>query len=300
MDARLKNSTIYSYPHAFINKKEEPILVTTLDDERCQRLIEMYLAYQPRNSFQGLPPVQDRACVQWVQHMIGNGVNLVALSFGEGVVGHVALFPINDLVCEMLVVVSPPLQNTGIGTELVRCSIQLSDEIGFEKIRLSVEATNLRARHVYKKCGFEYLSDERMDEVDMAVDLKRYRDAVNVSVDTIMNKEVIAVRADESCRNILEIFLSNHLGSLPVVDKKGELIGIVSKTDLMLPSKIDKRVGDIFTRQVLTVQEGCPVVRVIRMLQSKKVRSIPVVDRNMKLVGVVGREDVLAYYARQL
>ena len=300
MDARLKNSTIYNYPHAFINKKEDPILVTTLNDERCQRLIEMYLAYQPRNSFQGLPPVQDRPCVQWVQHMIANGVNLVALSFGEGVVGHVALFPINDLVCEMLVVVSPPLQNTGIGTELVRCSIQLSDEIGFEKIRLSVEATNLRARHVYKKCGFEYLSDERMDEVDMAVDLKRYRDAVNVSVDTIMNKQVIAVCADEPCRNVLENFLTSHLGSLPVVDKKGELIGIVSKTDLMLPSKIDKRVGDILTRQVLTVQEGCPVVRVIRMLQSKKVRSIPVVDRNMKLVGVVGREDVLAYYARQL
>ena len=55
MDRKLEESTIYSFPHAFINKKGEPILITTLDDKRCQRLIEMYLAYEPRGSFQGLP-----------------------------------------------------------------------------------------------------------------------------------------------------------------------------------------------------------------------------------------------------
>lgn len=300
MNGKLKESTIYSFPHAFISKREEAILITTLDDKRCQRLIEMYLAYQPRNSFQGLPPIQDQACVKWVQQMIGNGINLVALSFGEGVVGHIVLLPITDLVCEMLVVVSPPFQDTGIGTELVRCSVQLSDEIGFERIRLSVEAANVRARHVYKKCGFEYLSDDRAGEVEMALDLKRYRDTVSVSVGGVMNKGVISIRAGESCRAAVEIFVNSHVASLPVVDNDDRLIGIITKSDLMVPSKIDKKVSDVLTREVLTVREECAIAKVIRMLQSKKVRSIPVVDRGKKLVGIIGRTDVLVYYAKHL
>ena len=300
MDLKLEESTIYSFPHGFITKKGEPVLVTTLDDKRCQRLKEMYLAYRPRNSFQGLPPVTEEACVKWVLHMIGHGINLVALSFEEGVVGYVALFPIDDRKCEMLVVVSPPSQNEGIGTELSRCAIQLSHEIGFERIQLSVEATNVRARHVYKKCGFEYLTYDPTGEVEMALDLKRYRDTVSVSVDKIMNRDVIAIRDDEPCRAAVEIFLSKRIGSLPVTEENGKLVGIISKTDLMVPSQINKKVSDVLTREVFTVREGCKIANVIRMLQSKKVRCIPVVDSNRKLVGIVGREDVLSYYARQL
>jgi CBS domain-containing protein/RimJ/RimL family protein N-acetyltransferase len=300
MGRRLEESTIYCFPHAFINRKGEPILIATLDDKRCQRLIEMYLAYQPRSSFQGLPPIKDEACVKWVQYMIGNGINLVALSFGEGVVGHVALFPANDLVCEILVVVSPPFQDTGIGTELVRCGVQLAHEIGFERVQLSVEATNVKAKHVYRKCGFESLSGDRPSEVDMVLDLKRYRATLDVTVAEIMNTSLLTLDPDQPCKAALEIFLKSHVGSLPVVDADGKLVGILSKTDLLLPAKIAKRVRDILTRQVLTVRGDCPVAKVVRMFQSTRVRCIPVVDREMKLVGVVGRQDVLAHYAKRL
>jgi RimJ/RimL family protein N-acetyltransferase len=107
--------------------------------------------------------------------MIGHAINLVALSFDEGVVGPAVLSPIEELACEMLTVVSPTFQKTGIGTELIRCVVQLSDELGFEEIRLAVEMTNAVARHVYKKCGFEYRSEVLHGEVDMAIDLKSYR-----------------------------------------------------------------------------------------------------------------------------
>ena len=200
----------------------------------------------------------------------------------------------------MLVVVSPLLQNTGIGTELVRCSVQVAHEIGFESIELSVETTNVKARHVYKKCGFEYRSRDHAREVDMVLDLKRYRDTVNITVAEIMNTRVITIDPDQPCKAALETFLTSHLGSLPVVDGDGKLVGIISKSDLLLPSKIAKRVRDILTRQVITVRGESPIAKVVRMFQSTKVRCIPVVDREMKLVGVVGRQDVLAHYARQL
>jgi GNAT superfamily N-acetyltransferase len=138
-----------------------------------QRLVEMYLAFQPRNCFQGLPPIKDAVCINWVQDMLRTGINMIACCGREDIVGHTALFPINRHKCEMLVVVCPGFQNVGIGTELVRSCIDLADELGFERIWLPVDATNVRARHVYRKCGFEYVSNKQGREMDMACEVRR-------------------------------------------------------------------------------------------------------------------------------
>ena len=299
LNPRAEESTIYRKPRAFITKKGEAILIRTLDEKSWQGLIAMYLAFQPRYSFQGLPPITDEACTKWVQHMIGNGINLVALSFGEGVVGHAALFPMDNEVCEMFVVVSPPFQNSGIGTQLTRCSILLAYEIGFDRIWLPVESKNVRARHVYRKCGFENLNGDAR-ELEMGLDLKRYHELVQSTVAGIMNRNVITISHNQSCRAALEIFVSQRVASLPVVDEHGELMGIISETDLMFPSNIARNVSDIETMEVVTVHEECTIAKVVRMFESKRIRCIPVVDSQKKLVGVVGRKDVLAYYAKYL
>jgi GNAT superfamily N-acetyltransferase len=143
--------------------------------EAGQRLIDMYLAFQPRNSFQGLPPIKDAVCVRWVEDMLRTGIHVTAQSGADAIVGHCALFPINRQKCEMLVVVCPGFQNLGIGTELVRSCIDLADELGFERIWLPVDSTNVRARHVYRKCGFEYVANQHGRELDMACEVRRHR-----------------------------------------------------------------------------------------------------------------------------
>jgi RimJ/RimL family protein N-acetyltransferase len=90
-------------------------------------------------------------------------------------VGHAAVFPINGRKCEMLVVVWPEFQNIGIGTELSRGCVEIAAEIGFEQMWLPVDSTNLRARHIYAKCGFEYCSTKLARELEMTCDLGRYR-----------------------------------------------------------------------------------------------------------------------------
>jgi hypothetical protein len=64
LDIRGKGSTISHLPQAFINKRGEAIVSQMLDEKTCEGLIKMYLDYQPRNSFQGLPPITDQACTQ--------------------------------------------------------------------------------------------------------------------------------------------------------------------------------------------------------------------------------------------
>jgi len=185
-------------PRTFAGKNGLPIELHRLPDDAGQCLIEMYLAFQPRNSFQGLPPIKDEVCVRWVREMLATGIHVIATAAGkqgtvpifvpakmglspsphEGtppLVGHAALFPVNDKKCEMLVVVCPGFQNLGIGTELVRSCIELADELGFERIWLPVDATNVRARHVYRKCGFEYVSNKQGRELDMNCDVRSRR-----------------------------------------------------------------------------------------------------------------------------
>ena len=198
---RLDECTAYYYPHAFINKANEPIVIKGLDAKWHEPLNEMYLAFTPKRSFGGLPPADPDECTRWVRRMIvGGGVSLVAMAFDQGVVGHAALFAGADRTCEVLVVVSPPNQNVGIGTELVRCSIHLSHALGFERIWASIERKNRRCRHVLKKCGFGCETPDQSDEVMMGLNLREYHDPTKVQVREIMNREVLTVHRDWPCR----------------------------------------------------------------------------------------------------
>jgi len=297
---RLRQCILARVPHAFLNKRNEPILVAPLDERHEDGLARMYLAYEPRNSFWGLPPIQDDACRQWVEGMIADGVNLLALSFDAGVVGHAGLFPMDEGACEMLVVVSPRFQNQGIGTQLARCAVQVSHEIGFCRIWLSIEANNLRARHVFRKCGFEYLAQQDPTGVEMAMEVCGYHGPSDLPVSEIMTREVLTVYQEMPCRAAIKIFLSQPVGALPVVDGHDKVIGIVSQTDLILPANANKRVRDIMTRRVVTVEQRCPVTKVIGLFNARRIRCIPVLDEREKLVGVVGRKDILAYYHEHL
>lgn len=298
-NSRVEAAVRRHLPQAVVTKRGEPILIRALDEKLRPGLVAMYLAYQPRDSFQGLPPVSDEACVRWVEGMMERGVHLVALEFGEGVVGHAALLPIDGRRCEYFTVVAPAFQNVGIGTHLTRCAVQLAYDIGYESIWLAVEPTNVRARHVYKKCGFEYLVADDPHELEMHLDLRAYHEVVSVPVEVLMNRDVVSIPPGTTCRAAVAIFLSRRVASLPVVDESGRLLGILSESDLMVPSNLEKRACDIFTRDVLFVRRTCRLARVVRMFQSKKVRSIPVLDEEDRLVGIIGRRDVLRYYVGQ-
>jgi len=301
MKIDLSDTTIHNFPRAFINKRGEAILIQTLENkQQQQQLIDMYLAYEPRNSFNGLPPVADAACIDWVRGMADSAANLISLSFEVGVVGHSALFPINADECEILVVISPRQQKIGIGTEMTRSLIQLADELGFERIRLNVEARNHVARHVYQKCGFYYGSHGLMDELDMALDLASYRSSLEVPVREIMTRNVVSIRLDTPCRAVLDVLLEHGIATLPVVDENNRLKGVLSETDLLTEANIPKKVSEVLTREVVSVQEGYTVANVISLFRSRKLRCIPVLDRHMKLVGVVSRRDILMHYRERM
>lgn len=138
----------------------------------------------------------------------------------------------------------------------------------------------------------------------------------------IMTKDVVTVTCGTSIRELADVMTRHRIGSVPVVDDAGKLIGIVTESDLIeqdrsfhIPTVISlfdwviylesekkfekelkrmtaRTVGDIFTREVLTVAPDTPVSKVADIMSDKKIHSLPVVDGD-KLVGIVARIDLI-------
>jgi CBS domain-containing protein/GNAT superfamily N-acetyltransferase len=299
-DTRFNECSIFRFPFAFVDKKREPILIKNLDENQGEGLGRMYLEKVPRNSFNGLPPLRNDRCSAWVAGMVTGGPKLVAVSFEKGIVGHTALFPMENNTCEMIIVVSPAFQNRGIGTQLTRCAMQLANEAGFDKIWLSVGAQNYIARHIYSRCGFVSLLCDPRDEVDMTFDLSGFRAAAQTPVKRIMNRKVITLPVSASCRDAIDLFLKHHITALPVIDPSGALTGILSETDLIVEVNLDQSVGTVMTQGVVTIQEDCTAGKVVRLFQSQRFRAIPVVNKAGMLVGIIGRKDILRFYYKNL
>jgi CBS domain-containing protein/RimJ/RimL family protein N-acetyltransferase len=264
--------------------------------ELHEDLTRMYLAYQPRGKFSGLPPVADKACIKWVKDITETSIGLMAMSFEHTVIGHAALFPIRDGVCELLIVVMPQKQHNGIGTQLLHSLIQMGYEVGFSQIWLSVEKSNFVAIHLYNRCGFERLAFTDSAQVEMTLDLKRYSPTVNIKVGKVMNRGVIMVRLHDSCKRVVELFLKNNVDVLPVVNDDGVLAGVLSQTDLIFKPILHHKVCEIATQDVVFLHESCTIEHAIWILQTKRLRCIPVVDANHRVVGSISRRDILAHY----
>ncbi|MFY0688100.1 MAG: IMP dehydrogenase [Cyclobacteriaceae bacterium] len=91
-----------------------------------------------------------------------------------------------------------------------------------------------------------------------------------------------------------EIMRENKIGGIPVVDKDGKLIGIITNRDLRFQKKMSIPVKDIMTRENLitaTVEVGLKEAEDI--LQEHKIEKLPIVDKNGKLSGLITYRDIL-------
>jgi acetoin utilization protein AcuB len=121
-----------------------------------------------------------------------------------------------------------------------------------------------------------------------------------------MTRRPVTVTQDVPINEALSRMHEEKVRRLPVLDKKGRLVGIVSEKDLLyaspspatslsmhelhyLLSKIT--VKDVMTKNVITVGEDTPLEEVARIMADNKVGCTPVM-RQGELVGIVTETDL--------
>lgn len=119
-------------------------------------------------------------------------------------------------------------------------------------------------------------------------------------IEAIMTKAPITTPQNALMPKAARSMMENKITALPVLSDKGELIGILTSTDIFrailaeLPElNQDIRVSDYMTREVVTIQPDTSLLETHRLMGTERIRALPVLEEG-KLVGIVTRTDVMS------
>ena len=115
-----------------------------------------------------------------------------------------------------------------------------------------------------------------------------------MKVKEIMTTTVISVPEDETIEDAARLLARHRISGLPVVNKDGALVGLVTEYDLI--SKAGHTVADIMGRSVISISPDTDVEEVSHLLTSRRIRRVPVMQGD-QLVGIVSRSDLIKQIA---
>ncbi len=138
----------------------------------------------------------------------------------------------------------------------------------------------------------------------------------------IMTTEILTVSPETSVSELAVLFTTHNINGVPVVDSAGQLLGVVTENDLIYqkkkvhiptvinildsviylesPEKMKQEmqkitgvtVKDIYTKDVVTIDQQTPIDEIATIMAEKNIHTIPVLDGD-KLIGVIGKGDII-------
>lgn len=117
-------------------------------------------------------------------------------------------------------------------------------------------------------------------------------------VSDFMNTNVIMLKANYTVKSTIETFRVHHISGAPVVDYQDKIIGVISEYDLLIQAASRLLSGPIDYKSTITAIYPETTLRdVLIILYQKKLKWMPVINRENFVQGVVARIDVLNFMA---
>ena len=140
-----------------------------------------------------------------------------------------------------------------------------------------------------------------------------------MKVSDVMTKRVISISPETSVFVAIRLMLKHHISGLPVIDNHGKLAGILTEGDLLRRAEIETErrrsvwldalfgpsdgaadyvhshglaVNEVMTREPITVTENTRLDEVVRLMENRNVKRLPVL-RDGKVIGIVSRANLM-------
>jgi CBS domain-containing protein len=134
-----------------------------------------------------------------------------------------------------------------------------------------------------------------------------------------MTTHVVAVRLKATYKDMATRLREFRVSAFPVLDNDNKVVGVVSEADLLAKEALEYSphgvaggilhgrerakaaavtAADLMTKPAVTIGPDEPVTHAARLMYSRKVKRLPVVDDRGRLVGIVSRADVLSVFSR--
>lgn len=117
-----------------------------------------------------------------------------------------------------------------------------------------------------------------------------------MQVTELMTNAVLTIRTDAPLEQAATEMRLGHVRHLPVVDLEGRVVGVLSSFDVMRALAQGNRlaqVRDVMSKQVVTVRDDSTASEAARQMRELKIGSLPVVDADGRLLGIVTETDFL-------
>jgi len=166
------------------------------------------------------------------------------------------------------------------------------------------------SRNIDLKIPFVTAAMDTVTEAPMAIAIAREGGIgvihKNMSIEEQARQVAIVKRAEngmvydpltinpwKTVKDALDIMSEYHIGGIPVVDKEGLLVGIVTNRDLRFQSDLDRKIQDVMTKDNLIVtHQQADLQAASQILLEHKIEKLPVVDDDNKLIGLITYKDI--------
>jgi CBS-domain-containing membrane protein len=121
-----------------------------------------------------------------------------------------------------------------------------------------------------------------------------------------MTRDTKTVSRDVTLRELEGLFEKDDFNAYPVEEKSSQVVGLVSKFDFlacfvfstahMVPRYDDlmsQTVANIMTPDFIYVRGDTKLTRVLQLMVDQRIKSMPVIEGDQRLVGMISREDVM-------
>ena len=142
---------------------------------------------------------------------------------------------------------------------------------------------------------------------------------MNTTVKDVMTTHVVAVRLKATYKDMATRLREFRVSAFPVLDDDNKVVGVVSEADLLAKEALEYSTAgiaggilhsherakaaavtaaELMTKPALTIGPDELVSHAARLMYSRKVKRLPVVDDRGRLVGIISRADVLSVFSR--
>lgn len=130
-----------------------------------------------------------------------------------------------------------------------------------------------------------------------------------------MTRNPVLCTSDLPVNEAFDLMKKERIRRMPVVDKGGKLVGIVSDKDLLrvspspattlsvfeIPYLLSKvKVNDVMTKKVITVSEDTPIEDAARIMVDNKIGGLPVINEVGAVAGIITETDIFKTFLELL
>jgi CBS domain-containing protein len=161
------------------------------------------------------------------------------------------------------------------------------------------------------------VSEEDLKKIyEFALRHARERLVSKIPVGDVMTRNVVTISPNTDLHEAARLLSENRISGMPVVDDQNRVLGVISEADILVlagmkkehtfrdilhhllgePSPVKKdgeRVGDVMSTPPITTGPDADIREVAAILDERRIKRLPVVDRAGRLIGIISRADII-------